>query len=156
MSIIFTTWMGLLQQFFPVFTAPGSEIFIRLMIGWVLCTARRTISGILPFADPTGQHAHDAYRRFFPDGCWQMSRLWQGLAVLLVKALRPGGILIVALDDTLFHHSGRKVDGAGIWRDGVRSTASHLIYAWGLNLVVLTVQIQPPWGGEPLGLLITL
>jgi hypothetical protein len=157
MHTIFSTWTGLLQQFFPVFTSPGSKIFIHLMVGWVLCTARRTITGILPFADPTGRHAHDAYHRFFPDGRWQMSRLWQELGVLLVKALCPGGgILTVALDDTLFHHSGRKMDGAGTWRDAVRSTASHIVYAWGLNLVVLTLQLQPPWGGEPLGLPINM
>ncbi len=156
MYTIFSTWTGLLQQFFPVFTAPGAEIFMRLMAGWVLCTARRTITGILPFADPAGRHAHDAYHRFFPDGRWQMARLWQQLALLLVKVLCPAGILTVALDDTLFHHSGRKIDGAGYWRDAVRSTAQRVVTAWGLNPVVLTLQIQPPWGGEPLGLPINM
>ena len=156
MLTVSSTWTGLLQQFFPVFTAPGADIFIRLMVGWVLCTARRTITGMLPFADPAGRHAHDAFHRFFPDGRWQMSHLWQELAVLLVKVLCPSGILTVALDDTLFHHSGRKMDGAGCWRDAVRSTQKHIAYAWGLNLVVLTLQVQPPWGGEPLGLPITL
>ena len=37
------------------------------MTSWILCTARRTVTGILPFADPMGKHAHDAYHRFFPD-----------------------------------------------------------------------------------------
>jgi hypothetical protein len=78
------------------------------------------------------------------------------LAVLLVKVLCPTGVLTVALDDTLFHHSGRKMEGAGCWRDAVRSTANHIVYAWGLNLVVLTLQVQPPWVGEPLGLPINL
>lgn len=156
MPTITSTWTGLVQQFFSVFTAPGAEIFFRLTVGWVLCTARRTITGILPFADPDGRHAHDAYHRFFPDGCWLMERLWQGLAVLLVKTLCPKDVLTVALDDTLFHHSGRKMEGAGRWRDAVRSTAHHVVYAWGLNLVVLTLQVQPPWGGQPLGLPINM
>jgi hypothetical protein len=56
------------------------------------------------------------------------------------------------LDDTLFHRCGRKVCGAGWWRDAVRSTRTHTVYAWGLNLVVLTLRVYPPWGGEPLGL----
>jgi hypothetical protein len=34
------------------------------------------------------------------------------------------------LDDTLFHHSGKKVNGAGYWRDAVRSTKSKTICAW--------------------------
>ncbi|MDH7600377.1 MAG: hypothetical protein QHH07_12210, partial [Sedimentisphaerales bacterium] len=61
MHIITSTWTELLQQFFPVFAAPGAEIFAQLAVGWILCTTRRTITGILPFADPAYRHTHDAY-----------------------------------------------------------------------------------------------
>jgi len=61
-------------------------------------------------------------------------------------------VLPLDLDDTLFHKTGRKIDGAGIFRDAVRSLARSVVYALGLNLVVLTLRIRPPWGGEPLGL----
>jgi hypothetical protein len=81
-----------------------------------------------------------------------MEELWKQLASILIQTLSRKGIVTLALDDTLFHRSGRKVNGAGYWRDAVRSTHKHIVYAWGLNLVVLTLQIQPPWGGEPLGL----
>jgi len=135
-----------------MFTKPSAEIFLTLMTGWVLCTARRTVTGILPFADPTCNHAHDAYHRFFPEARWAMTGLWQILTLILVGRFCPTGIITLALDDTLFHHTGRKRDGAGYWRDAVRSTKKSIVYAWGLNLVVLTLQIQPPWGGEPLGL----
>ena len=147
-----STWTVLLQQFFPAFTAPGAQVFLALIRGWVLCTARRTISGILPFADPKGRHAHDAFHRFLPGARWDMQVLWKLLTVLLVKTFRPQGIIELDLDDTLFHRCGRKVCGAGWWRDAVRSTRTHTVYAWGLNLVVLTLRVSPPWGGEPLGL----
>jgi hypothetical protein len=111
---------------------------------------------MLPFADPANEHAHDAYHRFFPDARWSMARLWRILAGILIKVFCRTGTIILALDDTLFHHSGKKVNGAGYWRDAVRSTKSKTICAWGLNLVVLTLQIQPPWGGEPLGLPINM
>jgi integrase len=157
MDIITSTWAELLQQFFPIFTAPGAEIFSHLMAGWILCTARRTVTGILPFADPWAKQAHDAYHRFFPDARWSMAKLWQLLAKILIQAFyRTGAIITLALDDTLFHRSGRKVNGAGWWRDAVRSTQKNIVYAWGLNLVVLTLQIQPFWGGEPLGLPINM
>lgn len=152
MHNITSTWTVLLQQFFPIFTAPGANVFIRLITGWVLCTARRTVTGMIPFADPRGFRAHDAYHRFFPDARWDMILLWQTLTIMLVQTFCRTGIITLALDDTLFHRSGRKVDGAGWWRDAVRSTKKKVVYAWGLNLVVLTLQIQPPWGGEPLGL----
>jgi hypothetical protein len=156
MHTVISTWTDIIQHFFPIFTAPGTEIFSRLVTGWILCTARKTITGILPFADPCFQRAHDAYHRFFPDSRWDINRLWQILTLILVKLFCPAGIITVALDDTLFHHSGRKISGAGYWRDAVRSTKKNSVYAWGLNLVVLTLQIQPPWGGEPLGLPINM
>jgi hypothetical protein len=156
MPTLISTWTELLQQFFPVFTAPGADIFVRLMTGWLLCTTRRTVTGMIPFADPLGLRTHDAYHRFLPDARWDMSRLWQTLARMLVQTFCRTGIITLALDDTLFHRSGRKVNGAGYWRDAVRSTRKNTVYAWGLNLVVLTLQIQPPWGGEPLGLPINM
>jgi hypothetical protein len=85
-----------------------------------------------------------------------MARLWRILALLLVKTFYRTGPITLALDDTLFHHSGKKINGTGYWRDAVRSTRGKTVYAWGLNLVVVTLQIQPPWGGEPLGLQINM
>jgi len=156
MNTVISTWTELIQQFFPIFTAPGADIFSTLITGWILCTARRTITGIIPFADPCLRHAHDAYHRFLPDASWDLSKLWQILTVIMVKIFCPTGIITVAMDDTLFHHTGRKIEGAGYWRDAIRSTKKSIVYAWGLNLVVLTLQIQPPWGGEPLGLPINM
>ncbi|NIP22259.1 MAG: hypothetical protein GWN81_10320, partial [Phycisphaerae bacterium] len=151
-----STWDTIIQYFFPIFTVPTTEIFLNLITGWVLCTAKHTITGILPFADPTGQKAHDAYHRFFPDASWAMSELWRLLAILLARIFYPTGVIPTDLDDTLFHHSGRKVNGAGWWRDAVRSTGASVVQAWGLNLVVLTLRVNPPWGGEPLGLPINM
>ncbi len=156
MHTLISTWLELLGHFFTFFTMPGAEIFARLMTGWVRCTARRTVTGIIPFADPVGWRTHDAYHRFLPEGRWDMSRLWQMLAQILVQRFCRTAIVTLAMDDTVFHRSGRKVNGAGYWRDAVRSTQKRIVYAWGLNLVVLTLQIQPPWGGEPLGLPINM
>ena len=70
-----STWTALIQQFFPVFTVPGAQVFLSLVCGWVLCTGRHTITGILPFADPDSRHAHDAFHRFLPDARWDMDAL---------------------------------------------------------------------------------
>ncbi len=155
-TIITSTWDTIIQYFFPIFTVPTTEIFLNLVTGWVLCTARHTITGILPFADPKDTRAHDAYHRFFPDASWAMSELWRLLMILLVRVFYPAGVIPTDLDDTLFHHSGRKVNGAGWWRDAVRSTGTKTVHAWGLNMVVLTLRVNPPWGGEPLGLPINM
>jgi len=156
MATTITTWMSLLNPFLGIFTQPGRVIFIRLTTGWILCTVKRTVTGMLPFADPLGEQAHDAYHRFFPDARWKMVGLWRTLARFLVATFYRAGPITLALDDTLFHHCGKKISGAGWWRDAVRSTKNKHVSAWGLNLVVLTLQIQPSWGGEPLGLPINM
>ena len=151
-----STWTDIINQFLFIFTAPGAKIFTRLLNGWIMCTVRRTVTGMLPFADPQNERTHDAYHRFFPDTRWSMAKLWKVLTKILVRTFCRNGTITLALDDTLFHRSGRKINGAGWWRDAVRSTQKNVVYAWGLNLVVLTLQIQPPWGGEPLGLPINM
>ncbi|MCK4849928.1 MAG: transposase, partial [Phycisphaerae bacterium] len=94
------------------------------------------------FADPRGRRAHDAYHRFFPEARWQPSCLWQILAKLLIGIFYPTGTIAIDLDDTIFHRTGQKVQGAGYFRDAVRSTAKQVVYCWGLNLVVLTLRVK--------------
>ncbi len=128
------TWMNLVQLFCAAFTAPGAEIFVALVSGWVLCTGRRTITGILPFADPDGRRAHDAFHRFFPDARWEMHALWKPPAILLVKLFAASGTIELDLDDTLFHRCGRKVDGAGGWRDPAGKQRDDFFFTTDLSL----------------------
>ncbi|HEY5856028.1 MAG TPA: transposase [Aldersonia sp.] len=130
-----------------VFTAPSFAIFTDLLTGWVCAPGRRTITAMIAVADPGGRRAHDAYHRFIRDGAWSMSRLWQALAVHLIAHFAPTGVVELACDDTLFHHEGRKVEGAGTFRDAVRSTLARVVYARGLDLVVITLQVRPPGAG---------
>ncbi|NLE25524.1 MAG: transposase [Clostridiaceae bacterium] len=152
----YSTWKQHIQQFFQIFSKPGAEIFFQMTIGWVLCTTRRTVTGIFSFVDPLEKRSHDAYHRFFPDGRWLLGSMWKLLAEILVQRFCPKGIITLSMDDTLFHHSGRKVSGAGYWRDAVRSTHTKVVHAWGLNLLATALQIQTPWGGEPLALPINM
>lgn len=132
-----------------LFHAPSFAIFTDLLTGWVCAPGRRTITNMIAVGDPAGRRAHDAYHRFVRDGAWSMSRLWRVLATHLVDRFCPTGVVEVACDDTLFHHGGRKIEGAGVFRDAVRSTIGRVVYARGLNLVVITLRIHPPWGGTP-------
>src|SRR5680860_895427 len=85
-----------------------------------------------------------------PIGAWAMDRLWQVLAVHAITRFAPTGVVSQDLDDTLFHRDGRHVAGAGTFRDAVRSTLGRVVYARGLNLVVLTLRVQAPWGRCPI------
>ena len=73
-----------------------------------------------------------------------------------VAALVPTSILRLLGDDTVHKKTGRKVDGAKSCRDAVRSTKNRVVYVWGLQIVLLCLEVQPPWGGEPLALPINM
>jgi len=143
--------LGLLV-FAEVFTRPSFELFRELVSAWVLASGRRTVTGMIRALAPGGRRAHDAYHRFLRAGAWTLAPLWRLLLAQLVAQVSLRGPLQLNLDDTLFHKSGRKIEGAGVFRDAVRSGPSAVVYARGLNLVALALHVHPPWGGEPLGL----
>ncbi|MDI6773550.1 MAG: transposase, partial [bacterium] len=125
-------WDALLQACAAVFTRPSFILFWTLGSAWVLCPGRRTVTRMIRVADPAGTHAHDAYHRLLRAGTWSLTALWRTLAGLVVATFPPSGPLVLDLDDTLFHKTGRKIAGAGLFRDPVRSTARTVVYARGL------------------------
>jgi hypothetical protein len=146
-------WTAIAGMVAHAFTRPGFALFVDMVDGWVLTPGRRTITRIIEVVDPEGRRAHDAYHRLLRDGAWAMSSLWQTLAVAVVTRLCPPGAPVACdIDDTVWHKTGRHVDGAGVWRDAVRSTRNRVVHTLGLNLVVVTVRVTPPWGGMPVGI----
>ena len=95
------------------FRAPSFALFADLLFGWVCAPGRRTITAMIAVADPAGRRAHDAYHRFVRDGAWAMSGLWRVLAVHAITRFAPTGMVMLDVDDTLFHKAGRNVEGAG-------------------------------------------
>lgn len=146
-----SAWKDLLASVAAAFTSPSHTLFAELVSAWVTATGRRTITAMVAVMDPATRAAHDAYHRFVRAGSWSMDVLWTSI-VAAVLAHVGAGPLTVILDDTLLHRPGRKVQGAAIWRDAVRSSGKTVVLARGLNLVVLAVRLSPPWGGMPIAL----
>jgi len=149
-------WEALLSAFAPLFNAPTVSLFNAIASAWVTCPGRRTITRLYALAEPLQSKAHDAYHRFIREADWHSALLWKIVAELMVTALYETGVISMDLDDTTFHKSGRKIEGASWWRDAVRSTGTKVVHCFGLNVIVLTLRVNPPWGGEPLGLPINL
>ena len=57
-------------------TAPTAESFTVLVLGWILCHGRRTVSGVIRAAGPEASKSHDAYQNFFSKSQWSMEPLW--------------------------------------------------------------------------------
>lgn len=149
-------WEELLGVMAAAFTAPSFDLFRGLMTAWVLLPGRHTITRMWQVVDEDQRHAHDAYHRFVRCARWRPKVVWRLLAWELVRALCPTDDLLLVVDDSLLGKTGRKISGAGWFRDAVRSTGHKIVHAWGLNVVLLTLRVRPPWGGEPLGLPINL
>lgn len=146
----------LVQPLRKVFTRPSLVLFENLLEGWILCPCRRFITSVFQFGDPDAIHAHDSYHRFFRCGAWSMAAFFKTLATIVVTMLGHPNVLWLMADDTVHKKTGRKVDGAKYCRDAVRSTSTRVVYAWGLQIVLLCLEVQPPWGGEPLALPINM
>jgi hypothetical protein len=126
------TWSAIIASVAPVFTRPSFAIFADLVAGWVLTPGRRTITRIIDVIDPDGRCAHDAYHRLVRDGVWRMDGLWATLAVAIVEKLIEADVAVVLdLDDTVHHKTGRRIEGGGIFRDAVRSTRNRIVYGLG-------------------------
>ncbi len=146
-------WKALLAGVADAFSSPSFTLFVTIAQAWVCATGRRTVTGMVSVMDPATARAHDAYHRFVRAGAWSLDALWDGMLACVVALLDhrgSDGPLICVIDDTLFHRPGRKVEGAASFRDAVRSTAKRVVFARGLNLVVLAIRVDPPWGGQPI------
>jgi hypothetical protein len=128
---------GLLAEFRPCFTAPTFQTFIGLVVGLIAQTRRRTVCGMLTGAGLDQVWHHSRAHRLFTTARWSGDALGLALADLIVARLLPtGAALTIAVDDTLFKRSGKKVFGAAWHHDGA---------AKGLQ----TDRVRPPAGWWP-------
>ena len=103
---------GLLAVFRPCFTAPTFPTFVGLVVGLIAQTRRRTVCGMLIGAGLEQLWHHSRAHRFFALARWSSDTVGLALADLIVAHLLPvGSPLTVAVDDTLFKRSGKKVFG---------------------------------------------
>ena len=110
---------GLLAEFRPCFTAPTFQTFIGLVVGLIAQTRRRTVCGMLTGAGLDQVWHHSRAHRLFTNARWSGDALGLALADLIVTHLLPAGSpLTVAVDDTLFKRSGKKVFGVAWHHDG--------------------------------------
>jgi hypothetical protein len=125
-----------------------------LTIGFIARIRENTVTGMLQAAGLAGvwhhSRAHDffAYRRWEPD---EMGlRLLGFLVSVLVGADAP---ICMAVDDTLFGRSGKRVYGAHYLHDGAQPEGSGRRTRFGNCFVVVVLVVALPCtGGRMVGL----
>lgn len=140
--------IGLLGVFAGCFTAPTFATFAALVTGFVRQTGAHTVCGMLTGAGLERVWHHSRAHRFFSQARWSVDTVGLVLADLIVAHLVPaGGPLLVAIDDTLFHRSGRKVHAASWCHDGA-AKGPHKI-GWGNNWVIAGLVVDLPMMTRP-------
>jgi hypothetical protein len=110
---------GLLVVFRCCFTAPTYRTFTGLVVGLIAQTRRRTVCGMLLGAGLERLWHHSRAHRFFAAARWCTDAIGLALLDLIVNRLLPAeSPITVAVDDTLFKRSGKKVFGVAWHHDG--------------------------------------
>ena len=143
--------MALLATFEPCFTVPTFRTFCALAAGFLAQTGRRTVCGMLTGAGLAGVWRHDRAHRFFSHARWSAEDLGLVLAKLAVMLLVPDGEpVLVAIDDTLFKRTGRKVHAIGWFHDG-SAKGPHKV-GLGNNWVIAAIVVRLPFCSRPVAL----
>lgn len=141
---------GLLWAFRSCFTAPTFRTFAALVAGMVAQPGAGTVCGMLVGAGLSRVWHHSRAHWFFAGARWCPSRV--GLVLLSVIAdrlLAADAPLLVAVDDTLFHRSGRRVHAAAWWHDGAAKGPKNSRVGWGNSWVVAGVIVALPFTDRP-------
>jgi hypothetical protein len=138
----------LLGVFGECFGAPSYRNFELLVIGWVHCLGRRTITAVVLASGAVGRRHISVFHRFFSRATWTFDDLgWVlfRLAVAWVPAEQP---LYLVLDDTLARKRGKGVALASMHHDPLLSTRRKPFFSVGHVWVVLAVWVPLPMGAS--------
>jgi hypothetical protein len=134
----------------PAFTRPSFNSNCRLLLAWVMCLGKHTLSRV---GDTTGpqqppdrskRHGLDCYCNFFGRSSWKPKGLAYRIAVLALTRLPFSGRITLLVDDALAHERGKSVWGLGWWRDAVASTRKRVATAPGHDWVVMAIAFCVP------------
>jgi hypothetical protein len=132
------------------FTGPSYRTFAALLAGLVAQPGRRTVCGMLVGAGLSGVWHHSRAHWFFSRARWCAEEVGLALLTLIVaRLLAPDAAVVVAVDDTLFRRSGRKVYAAGWRHDGSLHTPGRDRLMWGTCFVVAAVVVDLPFTPRP-------
>jgi hypothetical protein len=135
----------LLAPFAPCFNPPVHATFSLIVVAWIVCLGRRTISRIWQTTRLADHCDHSKAYRLFNQALWNWDELARLTLLELLADLIPGSSLWLVVDDTLCHKRGAKVAFGGIFLDAVLSSRKHKVFRFGVNWVTLGVVLGLPF-----------
>jgi transposase len=139
---------GLLVLLRPCFTGPSFGTFCGLAAGLAGQVRRRTVCGMLLGAGLSRCWPHDRAHYFFARARWDLDELGLAVARIVVLLLVPAGEpLAVAVDDSVFRRSGRRVYGVAWQHDGSSPARNKL--SFGTCFVTAGIIVRLPFCSRP-------
>jgi SRSO17 transposase len=135
----------LILSFAPVFSQPSFANFTTLIAGWVFCMGRRTVTGLITAAGAIGKKHFSCYHRFFSRAVWDLDSLGQIILKLALCFIPKDAVILLAVDDTLARKTGKRIWGAAMHHDPLRSTRRKHFFSFGHSWVVLSLVIELPF-----------
>jgi hypothetical protein len=134
-----------LGLFAPAFREEVFGTFQQMVVAWIVCLGRRSISRVWETTGKSRTQDHSAAFRLFSQAVWNWDEVCRILLVAILDQLVPGLRIWVVVDDTLCHKRGAKVAFGGIFVDAVLSTKRHKVFRFGNNWVMLGIVIELPF-----------
>jgi hypothetical protein len=137
----------LLQPFRPVFSQPTWVKAQVLFIGATMATGKRTVTSALRVMGLSDERQFSKYHHVLNRAVWSPRRLAKLLLALLLWYLdgdeqQP---LVFGIDETIERRWGARIAARGIYRDAVRSSASHFVKTSGLRWISMMWLTTIPW-----------
>jgi hypothetical protein len=146
MPVLPTQFINLLQPFAQLFHPKTWHKVQILLIGAILTPRKRTVTSALRVMGLGEDTNFSQYHHVLNRAVWSALKLSHVLLHLLLQHLGGiGGPLVFGIDETLERRWGKRISARGIYRDAVRSSASHFVKASGLRWVSLMWLTYIPW-----------
>ena len=91
-NLVPSPMVGLLAAFEPCFPTPTYRVFRLVVVGWMHCLGRRTVTAVALASGGVGQHHILVFHRFFTRATWSLDAVGQvvfRLAVAWISAEQP-------------------------------------------------------------------
>jgi hypothetical protein len=135
-----------ISEFSAVFRKRTWQKAMTLITGAILCPGSRTVCNVLRMVGLSQDKAFCKYHRVLNKAKWSA----MSLSLILMRALTdffvgPDDPLVFGIDETIERRWGPKIKKRGIYRDPVRSSASHFVKCSGLRWMSVMLLNKLPW-----------
>jgi hypothetical protein len=135
-----------LAAYVGCFQARSYATFQWLVLGWVQCLERRTLTAVALASGAVGIRHISVFHRFFARAQWSLDAVGHIVFQQALRWLPADEPLYLLGDDTLARKQGKCVSLAAMHHDPLLSTARKPFFSFGHVWVVLALWVPLPMG----------